>query len=258
VDKLIAARLGFADRIEKDEYALLAGKKLKSKQVVFIGVGELHDFRYGEIRRFGQRALQLARGLIESPRLIAMPIHGPGYGLDESEAFLSLIGGLMDGISSKEFPATLETIEIVERDPQRVVRLRYLLGKALEQHPAQVVKRGSVNISTKNAERAAASPKGGEVVDLRRAKNELADYGAASERKIRVFVAMPFKDDYSDEYDIAITEAAQHVNIVCERIDKEAYVGDVMNQVKVRIGAYHGMLERFPASLNLFCLLGVP
>jgi hypothetical protein len=35
-----------------------------------------------------------------------------------------------------------------------------------------------------------------------------------------MFVAMPFKDDYTAEYDIAITEATQHANIVCERLDK--------------------------------------
>jgi hypothetical protein len=186
-----------------------------------------------------------------------MPLHGPNSGLDESEAFLSLIGGLMDGVAAGTLPASLKTVEIVQHNAQRVVRLRHLLSKALEQHPAQIAKRGSVDIATKRAERPAGVVRRTRLVDHRKAKEELADYGAASEKKIKVFVAMPFKDEYSDEYDIAITEAAQHANIVCERIDKEAYVGDIMNQVKARIGSYHGMLALLnDANPNVFLEIG--
>jgi hypothetical protein len=257
VDDLVAKQLGFNGTVGSGKYALLSGKGLKAKQVLFVGVGPLFRFRYGQIRKFGKQALKLTANLIESPELVTMPIHGPGYGLDESEAFLSLIGGLMDGIAAGQFSETLKAIEIVEYNSARVVRLRHLLGKALEQHPAQVVKRGSINIATKRAERDSGVTRNRRVVDHKMATEELADYGAASEKKIRIFVAMPFKDDYSDEYDIAITEAAQHANIVCERIDKEAYVGDIMHQVRARIGSYNGMLALLnDANPNVFLEIG--
>jgi hypothetical protein len=257
VDDLVAQRLGFDDTVASGKYALLAGKGLKAKQVLFIGVGPLFHFRYGQIRKFGKQALKLAGDLIESPELITMPIHGPGYGLDESEAFLSLIGGLMDCIAAGQFPETLKTIEIVEHDAQRVARLRHLLGKALEQHPAQVVKRGSIDIATRRADRSGSAISHGQLVDPDRAKEELADRGAGSEKKVKVFVAMPFNNIYSDEYDIAITEAAQHANILYERIDRTAYVGDIMNQVKSRIRSYNGMLALLnDANPNVFLEIG--
>jgi nucleoside 2-deoxyribosyltransferase len=44
---------------------------------------------------------------------------------------------------------------------------------------------------------------------------------------------------------------------VCERIDKEAYVGDIMSQVKARIGRYHGMLALLnDANPNVFLEIG--
>ena len=257
VDDLVAERLRFRDTVEAGKYALLEGKRIEAKRVLFLGVGPLGEFRYAQIRRFGRQALKLASELVESPEVLCMPIHGPGYGLDESEAFLSLIGGLMDAVAVEDLPATLKRIEIVEISAQRVVRMRHLLAKALEQRPAEVVKRGSVDIATRRKERSAAAQQRGPLIDHRKAKEELADYGAASEKKIRIFVAMPFSDEYIDEYDIAIIEAAQHANIVCERIDKEAYVGDIMNQVKDRIASYHGMLALLnDANPNVYLEIG--
>lgn len=236
VDSLVATRLNFEENVPAGEYALLAGRRLKARQVLFVGVGPLHAFRYAQIRKFGRQALKLASELIETPERISMPIHGPGYGLDESEAFLSLIAGIMDAVGADEVPQSLKTLEIVELDSRRVVRLRYLLGTALEVHPARAAKRGAVDITTRRGERLPLNASG--LLDHEKAKNELANYGAPSEQKVRIFVAMPFKDAFSDEYEIAISDAAQNANIVCERIDKQAYVGDIMTQVKRRIATY--------------------
>jgi len=220
VDQIVAERLEFDDQVKAGKYALLAGKRMKAKHVLFVGVGPLGRFRYGQIRKFGAQALKLARNVVESPRTIAFTLHGPGYGLDESEAFLSLIGGLMDAVATGEFPATLETVEIVDNNRQAVERLRRLMGRALEQNSARVVKTGSVDIATRQVEKRATGTRRRELVDHQTVRQELADYGKPSENKIKVFVAMPFKEDYSDEYDIAILEATQHANILCERIDK--------------------------------------
>jgi hypothetical protein len=256
VDRVVAKRIGFADNVEPGEYALVPGRRIKAGQVLFVGVGDLFEFRYAEIKKFGHQALKLASKLIEAPQNICMPIHGPGYGLDESEAFLSLIAGVMDAVAKDQLPSSLRTLEIVELDPKRVVRLRNLLRSTLEIRPQQVVKRGSVDITTRSEKGEGRKP-ASQALDHVKAKEELASYGEKSERKVKMFVAMPFKDEYIDEYDIAITEAAQHANIVCERIDKEAYVGDVMNQVKARIGSYNGMLALLnDSNPNVFLEIG--
>src|ERR1044072_4853576 len=221
VDQAVAARIGFDDHIQVGNFAVIAGRGIKPKQVLFLGVGELHAFRYAEIRNFGRDVLKVAARLDEPPSTITMTIHGPGYGLDEGEAVLSLVGALMESVTANFVSKNLRTLEIVDRDERRVVRLRQLLGQILEVRPAQVVKRGSVDVVMSNDERSLVSDVSS-VLDLKRASVGLANYGEPSERKVRMFVAMPFKDDYSDEYDIAITEAAQYANIVCERIDKRS------------------------------------
>jgi hypothetical protein len=49
--------------------------------------------------------------------------------LDEREAFLSLVGGFLDGIESSAFPADLERIEIVELNSKRAERLKRTLSE---------------------------------------------------------------------------------------------------------------------------------
>jgi hypothetical protein len=164
-----------------------------------------------------------------------MPIHGPGYGLDESEAFLSLIAGLIDSIDRRNCSTKLSKIEIVENYELRAKRLRHLLADVLGRKAPTRAHAAKFTLTIGTTE------KGGGQTD-ERIREELADYGAASEKKVRMFVAMPFKDDYTDEYDIAITEAAQFANIVCERLDKQAYVGDVIEQVRKQIESANGLV----------------
>jgi hypothetical protein len=70
----------------------------------------------------------------------------------------------------------------------------------------------------------------------------LKDYGAQSETKPKLFIAMPFADDWSDEYDIAFTEAAHKNGFICERLDLEAFVGDVVSEIKDRILYSNGVI----------------
>ena len=257
VDRAVSELVGFEDHVETGDYALVVGRPSNAKQVLFIGVGVLYEFRYAEIRRFGHDALKLSAQLDDAPKKITMPIHGPGYGLDEREAFLSFVAGIMEAVEAGDLPRGLESLEIVELDPKRAVRLQHLLATVLKGQSPQVMKRGSLRVATKNGDR--ITPDGSSIpfIDLGKATDGLAKYGAPSERKIKLFVAMPFKDDYVDEYDIAISDAAQHVNIVCERIDKEAYVGDIMNNVKGRIASYNGMLALLnDANPNVFLEIG--
>jgi nucleoside 2-deoxyribosyltransferase len=257
-DFSVARRIEFAGSgPKKGDYTCVHGKNIKARQVLFVGVGRLDHFRYAEIKKFGRDALILASKLDQKLRKVAMPIHGPGYGLDESEAFLSLVAGIMDTVNLGALPRSLESIEFVEDDVKRVLRLRKLLATVLEAQPAQVLARGTLTVTAKTVDNEGGIAKTGPFLNIEKATINLANYGEPSDRKVRLFVAMPFNEQYTDEYDIAITEAAQHANIVCERIDKEAYVGDIMSQVKSRIGSYNGMLALLnDANPNVFLEIG--
>ena len=68
---------------------------------------------------------------------------------------------------------------------------------------------------------------------------------------------MPFKDDFTDEFDIAIREACERAHILCERIDKESYVGDVMSGVRKRISSCNGLIALLNESNpNVFLEIG--
>jgi hypothetical protein len=186
---------------------------IAAQRVLFMGVPELHLFGYGEIREFARAVLSaLAADAPESTDL-ALTVHGPGYGLDEAEAFAAEIGGLLDGVRSGDLPDSLRKITVVELDAALARRLQNLLSKLL---PGGVIEPKSAKGSTK-------------------AMQQLRSAGAASSAKPRVFVAMPFKDEMLDSWNLGIYPAVRAAGFVCERADLESFVGDVVDWVRTRI-----------------------
>jgi hypothetical protein len=57
--------------------------------------------------------------------------------------------------------------------------------------------------------------------------------GGPSERT--VFAAMPFAPEFDDVFFVAMTYAAQSVDAVCKRIDKEDFSGDIVSELKALI-----------------------
>jgi hypothetical protein len=215
--------------------------------VLFLGVGPLTDFRYAEIREFGRRVLKIALSTAERPHHICSPVHGPGYGLDENEAFLSLIGGFSDAINIDNLGKPLEAITIVERDTRRAEYFSALLMQNL------FGEREGNERETKARPKNRVRP---ESFDKQATVN-LSGYGRDSKLKTRLFVAMPFAKMYSDEWEISITEAAGASDVICERLDEESYVGDVLGQIKKRISEYDGLIALLnDSNPNVFLELG--
>jgi hypothetical protein len=80
---------------------------IEAKQALFVGVVELYSFEYEQIRKFASRALELIAQKIPSAQRVAMTMHGIGYGLDEREAFLAQIAGLLDAFRAGKVPPFL-------------------------------------------------------------------------------------------------------------------------------------------------------
>lgn len=184
-------------------------------RVLFVGVGPLYQFGYGEIRSFARKALEaLAR---EMPHVghVALTIHGPGYGLDEREAFESEVAGLLDAIASGDVPADLARITIVERNAGRARRLKTLLDQHL---PTD--RPGS---------------RSGALRPLAEVPDRLRSVGYDSQSKPHIFVAMPFADEMDDVFHYGIQGAVNAAGFLCERADLSTFTGDVMEWVKRRI-----------------------
>ena len=68
---------------------------IAAKHVLFVGVKTLREFGYNEIREFARKVLVYLAGEAPNVRHLALTIHGPGYGLDEIEAFESELAGIV-------------------------------------------------------------------------------------------------------------------------------------------------------------------
>lgn len=58
---------------------------------------------------------------------------------------------------------------------------------------------------------------------------------AEAGRKPRVFVAMPFAKEMRDIWEFGIYRTVRNAGLVCERIDEQAFTGDILEQMKRRI-----------------------
>src|SRR5690606_15557168 len=100
---------------------------VSASHLIFIGTPTLREFGYKEIREFGRKLVaSLASSKPDTQKLVST-IHGPGYGLDEIEAFESQLAGIVDSISSDDFPESLSEIIFVERSGGRAKRLSTFL-----------------------------------------------------------------------------------------------------------------------------------
>ncbi|MFH1680952.1 MAG: hypothetical protein ABIH26_09950 [Candidatus Eisenbacteria bacterium] len=219
VDMKVAEALGLSER--KDG-ALSPGRflriptrgKLPCKRVLFLGVPQLWDFGYAEIRRFSKDALAvLAKEDCEKASL-AMTMHGAGYGLDEREAFSAQIAGLLEYLQSPDTDWRPEKIVIVERDANRAARLTDLLEAI--RSAACVDEHSTGSQSTTRS---------------------LPDAGIRSDAKKHVFVAMPYDEEMQDIYEFGICAPVNAAGCLCERCDRSAFTGDVLDRIRKRIAS---------------------
>lgn len=236
--------------LDDDEDAIRPGDGIAAAEVAFLGVGPLYDFRYPEIHRFGLRTLGLIKDQRPGVRTVGMTIHGVGYGLDEREAFLSQLRGMI--ASEGYLPPPVERILIIERDPNRAARLRQIVDGLVEMPGDRTLKPATV---PRDLIEALRPPSLGEdpvpdapseaVVTL--AKDALgtatpSEIARESEQKPRLFVAMPFAERHQDAFDIAFSDAAHAHGFLCERLDLEPFTGDVVAEIRRRIEGAAGVI----------------
>lgn len=184
--------------------------------LLFVGVPRLRDLGYREIRKLARTAMKAVSAEQPNATRLAITVHGPGYGLDEVEAFQALVAGLLDGIQGHPELTTLESIYIVERNKGRADRLASHLKNLLPD-----------GISSSASE---LSTEGGDA-----ASEAIRSAGYSSEAKPHVFVAMPFKSELDDTYHYGIESAVRRSGFVCERADLCSFTGDVLEWVRSRV-----------------------
>jgi hypothetical protein len=191
---------------------------LGTKHVLFLGVPDIFQFRYKEIRRFSLNALKYLAEQKPEAEHVCFTLHGVNYGLDETEAFESEVAGIVDAITQGQYPAKLKKITIVEFYEPRAKRLGPILRELLPD--------GAIRIEGRE-EFARRNLKTSQLIN---------DAGINSENKPLIFVAMPFDKKLDDVFHYGIQNAVNRAGFLCERIDKVAFTGDILDLIKRRIG----------------------
>lgn len=223
VDGVVSKRLAYNGDLESGQCLMFPGQNVSARNVMFFGVSQ--GIRYPGVRTYARSALERAADIDERIAVVCTTSYGPEYGLDERESFLCIVGGFLDAMERHKALADLKRIEIVEDSVARMTRLHAILAQT-ELGVSGLFER-------------------------------LSSFGGASEQKPKLFVAMPFAPELSDVWEIAIQEACQAAGIMCERLDNEAFTGDMLAEMKARVRGGCGVLGVLDnANPNVFLEIG--
>jgi len=230
-DKKVAQIVGFDDFVPVGKSRFVSGTGVEASEILFIGVGPLAEFRYERIQEFGTQAIKLARKHPSLVRHLALTIHGPGYGLDAEQSFLSMIAGIVS--EWRRVDSSLRKVTVAELSDKRCEQLNRLLQQRLGEFGlTKGQQRDTVIVPDLGNDSTRSSP----------AASNIIQFGARAEVKPRLFVAMPFADEFIDEFEIGFREAAKSSDYICERLDLESFTGDIVAEIKKRILGSHGII----------------
>lgn len=196
-----------------------------AEYILMVGAPAAGKLRYPQLRDLGRRFVAALWELKLAVQHLTTTVHGirTGLGLDETEAFRSLLLGMADAYEAGEYPPTLKRITFIERDPNRVRVFRDALNAFL---PADVVIDAPRDMADTGT---MAHMAGRDSFEPAYRKPE------ADESTPHVFVAMPFRDDYDDQYYLAIQPTVRESGLLCERMDLDSFTGDIVDRMLARI-----------------------
>jgi hypothetical protein len=177
-------------------------------------------FSYSSVDSYARRIVGFARR-DESITKAATTIHGPGAGLDASEALETMLLALADELHSMGQLGELQEVAFVERE-------RAIFDRVQERIKYLASDKGLVSIEGNN-------------IFLKPVASARTP-GAREKRVERLtldslFIAMPFKGEFDNVYYYGIKKPVEDLGRKCERLDQEKFAGDIIERIKQRIAA---------------------
>jgi hypothetical protein len=203
--------------------------RIQAHHALFVGVPDILEFSYQDIRAFAAQVLSILSDIAPATRHLIMTVHGVGFGLDEIEALFAQFAGYLQAFQNEQFPPKIEKITIIEKNSARVKRLRQALAEYFSPMSfiSQVDDRWIYRLHKNPPE---VTIQSNQQYTQAREKAKIA-----SDAKPHVFVAMPFKKDMDDVFYYGIQQPVRAAGFICERVDQEAFIGDILDQVKKKI-----------------------
>lgn len=193
------------------------------KRVMFLGTPRLHDFDYDEMQIFASKAIEEIATLGLQVRTLTTTVHGTGYGLDGGEALQRLITGFQAELS-KGIVRIDEIIFVTMGE-----RAQRMLATILKNiHVVEHADDGGAARSHSVQDVPKSQPTDTPAKDLAPPDN----VDVAPAEKKRVFVAMPFSEEFQNVYEFGIYPAVRNCGLICERVDESHFTGDVLRRIR--------------------------
>ena len=230
-----------------------SSKNLRYQSVLLVGVPPLLEFGYLEIENWARLALTLITEHHPGGVHVAITLHGPGFGLDEIEALRAEVRGIINAAQQAAGVSHVIRVSIVERNAARVQLLQMEMSKIIadldksgaeltdKTVPASaefdvalqrdIVVRCPLKLNLRRPEKALGARSEAEMA----VESAGLQSAAQVENKPRAFVAMPFSQEMEDVFYYGIQNPVRQLGYICERVDQEVFIGDILEQVKMRI-----------------------
>ncbi len=196
----------------------------EAKYLLFVGPTFRQMRSYTHIREFAHDLLSnLAEALPEATHL-ATNIQGTNRGFDEREALRSMLLGFNDAYEAGKYPPNLKHITFVELAAARADIMKTALDEFLPQR--------TVVENVEKTVQEVANVLGGQSSFAQEAQRPEAD-----DKTPHIFVAMPFAEEFDDQYYLAIYPAVQSLGYLCVRLDQKdsIFTGNIVDEIKERI-----------------------
>lgn len=236
-DRTVAARLVTAGVCNEKEIQPRPGEfivietqdAIAPKRVMFLGTPPLRSFSYNEMVLFARRAIEKIADIGFSPEFLTTTVHGTGYGLDGGEALQRLVSGFRDGLELHDLSA-LRRITFLTLGKRAERILQTALEGIMPHAPAVATEVFVPQLSPRRDD--GMMPSLGAQARIIKNVAPTALTVAPTVGKRRVFVAMPFAEEFLNVYEYGIYPAVRNCGFICERVDETHFIGDVLDQIR--------------------------
>ena len=201
---------------------------ISPKCVLFMGTPPLGQFLYDEMEEFAQAAIKSIADSGLQVGTLTTTVHGTGYGLDGGESLQRLVIGFAAGMA--KYDVSIEQIVFLAREARECRMLTSVLDKI---DRVSVGRPGNVDtiipkLSDPRAEQPPEEPPQTRIPPL-----EPGDaVSVAQAHKTRVFVAMPYSDEFENVYEFGIYPAIRNCGFICEKVNETHFTGDVLARIR--------------------------
>jgi hypothetical protein len=209
---------------EKEDHSMLESDALLECPLVYVVNFHQQDlpFSYQSVDRYARTIIRVAAtGRFTSgsePVTVATAIHGPGAGLDASEAMETLILAFASELGTGQPLGPLDHVILVENHmdvfERLLERLKYLATNSIVRFEG-----GACFVNP------ASTQEGGRL-----------EQGRVSRLSLKhLFIAMPYAKEFNNAYYFGIKHPVEQRGRKSERVDQDAFTGDIVERVKHRI-----------------------